>query len=229
MEKTLSDWNRSDSTNMELRVAYGHFLCAKGLAQNDHRLLIKSISYWKSALVTDPWRLDVDFALAEVYQDLGDFESQYNLLAQTLQSADKDWKNLRWANGQKLPRRSSKLVPETLKGYISHYFGLQTEQGDEEAFRLSKLSITYYPDRSYTYNSIATYFSRRKDLARALKYLLLANLRDPKDSQVLCGIGDTLEALGKRKEAGIYYQKVIDLNKNVEMVQKAKEKLGESE
>ncbi len=185
-----------------------------------------SLPYWKSALLRDPWRLDVDFALARLYQDLGDFEAQYGLLAQTLQSADKGWKNLRWVEGQKLPKRSSKLIPETLRGYISYYFNLHTPEGDEAALRLARLSITYYPGRSYTYGSIATYFSRRGDWARALKYLLIASLKDPRNSQAIWGIGNILVELGKKKEAGIYYQKVIDLNDDQELVEKAKAKLG---
>lgn len=228
MEKTLEDWNRSDSTNMELRVAYGHYFYAKGLAENDRRFMLRSLPYWNSALVTDPWRLDVDFDLAQLYQDLGDFEDQYDLLAKTLQSADKGWRNLRWINGQKLPKRSSKLIPGALQGYISHYFDLHTEEGDEDAHRLAKLSITFYPNLSYAYDSIANYFFRRKDLARGLKYLLIASLKNPKDSQALCGIGDILVELGKRKEARIYYRKAIRLNNDAEIVKKAKEKLAES-
>ena len=228
MEKTLADWNRSDSNNLEWQVASGYYFYEKGLGTADRRLILQSLSCWKSALLADPWRLDVDFALAQLYQNLGDFEAQYGLLAKTLQSADKGWRNLRWVEGQKLPKRSSRLILETLQGYIDHYFGLHTEEGDEEAHRLAKLSITFYPNHFSTYNLIATYFSRQKDWARTLKYLLIASLKNPKDSQALCGIGDTLSELGKRKEAGIYYQKVIDLNNDEEMVEKAEEKLGES-
>jgi tetratricopeptide (TPR) repeat protein len=226
MKKTLVDWKLSTPNDSEWLVAAGNYYFNKGLTDSDKKELLQAFPYWKNVLYLNPWRLDVDFDLAQLYQALGEFENQYGFLAQTLLSADKGWRHLQWTGNAKLPKRSSRLIPEYLQAYIDHYFGLHTEEGDEEAHRLAKLSITFYPNHYSTYNSIAVYFSRKKDWARTLKYLLIANLKNPKDSQALCGIGDTLAELGKKKEARIYYQKVIHLNNDGEMVEKAKEKPG---
>jgi tetratricopeptide (TPR) repeat protein len=226
MEKTLADWKRSSPGDMEWRVASGSYFYQKGLAAGDRRFLFQALAHWQAALQSDPWRLDVGFALARLYQDLGEFESQYGLLAQTLQSADNGWRNLRWAGGQKLPKRSSKLIPETLAGYTAYYFGLHTREGDEEALRLARLSATFYPYRPSAYASMATYFSRQEDWPHTLKYLLIASQKDPKDSLVLCNIGDTLRKCGKKKAGRIYYQRVVALNNDPEMVEKAGRELG---
>ncbi len=229
MQKTLADWKLSVPDDLEWLVASGNYYFNMGLTDANQEELLRAFPYWKNALHLNPFRLDVDFDMAQLYQALGEFENQYSFLAQTLQSADKGWRHLQWMGNTKLPKRSSRLIPEYLQACTDHYFGLHTEEGDEEAHRLAKLSITFYPNHFSTYNSIATYFSRQKDWARALKYLLIASLKNPKDSQALYGIGDALVALGKRKEAGIYYRKVVDLDNDRGLVEKAREKLGKPE
>lgn len=200
MEKTLVDWKLSTPNDLEWLVAAGDYYFNKGLTTANLQELRRAFPYWKSALQLNPWRLDIDFDMAQLYQALGEFENQYGFLAQTLKYADKGWRRLQWLGNAKLPKRSSRLIPEYLQAYIDHYFGLHTEEGDEEAHRLAKLSITFYPNHSSAYKSIATYFSRQKDWARTLKYLLIASLKNPKDSRALCGIGDTLAELGKKRK-----------------------------
>ena len=213
MERTLKDWQSSGSGGTELKLARGAYYYLQGLEKGDRPLLLQALAEWKSAQASDPWRLDVDFALARLYQDLGDFEAQYGLLAQTLQSADKGWRNLRWVDGQKLPKPSSKLIPQTLRETIAYYFSLKTAEADENALRLSRLSLTFYPNRSTTYRSIATYFSRRGDRPHTLKYLLIAHQKDPRDPSILRAIAGNLARWGKKREAGIYYLQAADLEK----------------
>jgi tetratricopeptide (TPR) repeat protein len=228
MEKTLADWKLSTPGDLEWLVASGNYHYQKGLTGADNQETLQAYPYWRQALQSNPWRLDVDFDLARLYQALGQFENQYNFLAETLLFADKGWPHLQWAGNAKLPKRSSRLIPETLQAYIDHYFGQNTQGGDEKALRLARLSATFYPHRSQTYHAMATYYSRRKDWPHTLEYLLRANRINPKDRRVLNEMGDTLAALGKKKEAGIFYQKAIDLKHPKQIAEKAGEKRGDT-
>lgn len=192
----------------------------------DRPLLSQAVSCWRAALEADPWRLDVRFSLAWLYADMGDFDAQYDLLAQTLQMSDKGWRNLEWLAGEKLPRRSSKLITRALQGYIAFCFDLKTKDRDEDARQMARLAITFYPHWAEAYRDLSTFFARRQDWPRAVKYLLIANQKAPKDSSILCAIGDTLDQLGKKKEAKIFYRRVIELNNNEASMERAREQLG---
>ncbi|HTC20929.1 MAG TPA: tetratricopeptide repeat protein [bacterium] len=229
MEKTLSDWKLSTPDDLEWLVACGNYHYQKGLTGAGSQETLQAYPYWRQALQSNPWRLDIDFDLARLYQSLDQFENQYNFLAQTLLFADKGWRHLQWAGNAKLPKRSSRLIPETLQVYIEHYFGQNTQEGDEKALRLARLSATFYPHRSQTYHAMATYYSRRKDWPHTLEYLLRANHVNPKDSRVLQEIGDTLVELGKKKEARIFYQKAVDLNPPGKPGEKTEEKQADAE
>jgi len=226
MEKTLAEWTRSDPSDIELWVAFGNFYDQKAAFHSDPNLRAQAETCWKRAQELDPWRLDVDFALAQHYQESGEFEKQYGLLARTLQSTDKGWRNLRWVNGQKLPKRSSRIIPEYLQNYISYYFGQDTDEGNEKAHRLIRLSVTYYPSHPRFNEALLTYYTRTKDWPHALKYLLVANQKDPRDSLVLIAIAETLANMGKKKEADIYYQRVLTLDNNGRSVEWARRRLG---
>ena len=192
----------------------------------DGLLMSKAVSCWKAALQNDPWRLDVRLSLARLYQDQDDFESQYGLLARTLQISDKGWRNLEWLEGGRLPQRSSRLIPAAMQVFITRCFDRNTEEGDQEARRLARLTLTFYPRQAQAYRSLSVFFVRRQDWPRAVKYLLIANQRAPEDSPILCSIGDILDRLGKKREAGIYYRRVIALHNDGASMERARKQLG---
>ncbi len=175
----------------------------------------------------EPPRLDLRFDLARLYQDLGDFEAQYAILSQAVQYADKNRKKLEWADGEDLPERSSELIPEVLQECAVHYFDRKDPEDDEKALRLMRLSITYFPNHPYAYNSIAIYFFNKKDWPRTLKYFLIANQKDPRDGLVLGNIACLLGEMGKKEDAKIYWRKVLDLDNDPELMAQAKQQLAE--
>lgn len=195
------------------------------LKDSDRELLAKAASYWKRAIRLDPRRLDLRFNLARLYQSLGDFENQYAVLAQAVQYSEKNRKKMGWDQGEELPEAPSELFPEVLQECAVHYFDLKTPPGDEKAFRLMRLSITYFPKHPYAYNSIAVYFFNKGDLPHALKYFLIANRKDPRDSLILGNIACLMEGMGKKDEAGIFWRKVLDLDNDPGLVAQAKQQL----
>ncbi len=255
MERTLRDWKKSNPLDVEMLVAYGRyylqrspqradppnplagprdgfflhrplpveFLGEMGKAvPADRRLTAWAVQCWKEALRLSPERLDLYLRLARLYQALGDFRSQYDTLGDGLEYADKHPRRLRWDGGRKPPLYLSKLVPEALQDSIAHYFG----QGEpERALDLAKLSITFYPAHPFAYNSIAFYYAAKQDWRRTLKYLLLAHTKARKNSLVLLNLGNLLEKLGKGREAGVFYRKVLRLNTDGDCVREARRRL----
>lgn len=196
-------------------------------AQFDRKGLSRAADYWKKAVNLYPGRMDIRFWLARAYQDMDNFDSQYQTLAEALQYADKNKKKLRWDNNENLPDRRSQLFPETMQDFEAYYFARHQAACDEKAFRLAKLTLTFYPNHPSAYNSMAAYYSYQRDWEHTLKYLILASRKDPKDSLVLNNIGNILMKLDKKSAAGIYYQKVIKLDNDEINVDHAKRKLEE--
>lgn len=196
-------------------------------ARFDAKGLGKAAGCWKKAVDLYPWRMDIRFWLARAYQDLGNFDAQYQTLAEALQYADKNKKKLKWNNNEDLPGRRSQFIPESMQDFEDYYFVRQRTESDEMAFRLAKLTITFYPNHPDAYNSMAAYYSYKQDWEHTLKYLLLASQKDPQDSLVLNNIGNVLMKLEKYKEAGFYYRKVVKMNNDENSADHAKRKLEE--
>jgi tetratricopeptide (TPR) repeat protein len=255
MEATLRSWESTCPDDVEMLEAYGSYYynqSKKGATASQDKLvpreditlagktaktpdrmrfnrdgMLKAADYWKKAIRLYPWRLDLCFWLAHLYQDMDDFEAQYQTLAESLQYADKNRKKLRWEKNAVLPERASKFIPESMQSYENYYFGQQKLPSDEKAFRLAKLIITFFPNHPSAYNSMAAYFWFKNDWEHALKYLIIANQKDPRDCLVLNNIGNILVKLNQRKEAKIYYRKVVRLNQDGEYVANAKKRLEE--
>ncbi len=178
----------------------------------DFPSLLQAAEYWKNALRVSPDRLDVYYKLSRLYQVMGDFESQYSILVQSFQYGSRHPKRLRWTQNQGLPDQPKRFLPESVQAYTSYYLDQGEPQSLEKARRLSRLTMTFYPDHPAPYNSLAAYFAQEKDWPHALKYLLIASQKDPQNSLVLCNIGNILAELGKKREARIFYEKVLVLN-----------------
>jgi len=191
----------------------------------DPKLSQKAGRYWRRAVQLYPWRLDIYFKLAELYQELDDFDSQNGILGQALLYGEKKRHRLKWEDDGELPSPYKKCASERIESTIEGYFEAHRHEEDVKALRLSKLLITFFPSDPYGYNFIAAYFSTQPDWPYTLKYLMLAYQKDPENSLVLNNLGSTLLKLGKKKEARVFFKKVISLDQDEALVQFAKERL----
>lgn len=170
------------------------------------------IAQLERTLRDDPDRLDLRLQLARLYQDQDDFEPEYALWVKTLQLADQASHHYRWEDGPTPPQRPSRLICADLQVSIDHYLGHDNEEGTARALRLSKLGLTYFPNRRSFERSRAVCYSRRGDPKAAVHCLLRLLARDPGDPATLRTMGDVLEEAGKEKEAGIYFEKAARLS-----------------
>jgi tetratricopeptide (TPR) repeat protein len=173
--------------------------------------MLLAAQYWKKALEACPWRLDLYYRLAYLYQDLGDFESQYGTLVESFKYASRNMRKLRWINGQALPQPPNRFIPGAQQDFEAYYLAQEDPLEREKALRLCRLTLTFYPRHSRPYNSIAAYFALKQDWPRTFRYLLTAKKINPRDSLVLDNIGSTLLGLGKKRIAAIYFKKVLAL------------------
>ena len=220
MEITLKQWTAERPNDAELSAAQGEYY-------EFLSLMGKAVSSWISAIRRNPNRLDYYWRLARLYQSMENFEAQYSTLAEALQYADRRPGRIRWKGGKKLPLPNGEFIPYLLQGFMTHYFKQHKTDSDEKALRLARLAVTFFPAHPYAYNCMAAYYYGRQDWSRALKSLLLANVKAPRDSLVVRNIGNTLLSMGKFREAKIFYRKVVALNNDKKNVAAAKMRLEE--
>jgi len=198
----------------------------KNPAYFDHPLMSQAVTCWRKALFSCPWRLDLCFKLSRLFQDLGDFQSQYDTLANGFQYLDKNRRNLKWVDPDFLP--PSTAIPPRLRETIAFYLGQDKPEAQDNAHRLIRLGITFFPQDPYFYNSLAAYYSAKEDWPHTMKYLLIASGKAPKESLFVFNIGNTLAGMGKKKEAKIYYRQVVQENQYPDCVEAAKNFLATS-
>ncbi len=193
-------------------IRYSKNSSPSGKKNYDYPTLLQAAEYWREALRVSPGRLDVYYKLANLYQIMGDFESQYAVLVQSFQYGSRHPGKLRWLQNQNLPDLPKRFIPDSVQEYASYYLDQGEARNLEKARRLSRLTMTFFPNHPAPYNWLAAYFAQVKDWPHSLKYLLIASQKDPQNSLVLCNIGNILAELGKKREARIFYAKVVALN-----------------
>lgn len=189
-------------------------------------LVSQAVTCWQAAIASHPQRLDLPFDLARLYQETGNFDAQYDVLANALQYSDKNRRNLQWKGNQDLPQPVTLLIPPLLQSSISFYLGQGRPESWAKAHRLIRLAVTFFPNDPFFYNSLAAYYSTQGDWPRTMKYLLIASDKAPQESLFIFNIGNALVGMGKPREAKIYYRKVVKMDQNPEYVETAKTHLN---
>jgi tetratricopeptide (TPR) repeat protein len=180
---------------------------------------------WLEAVQKDSSRLDLYLNLADLYQDEGDFEAQNHILGKALQFSDGSDAPMTWMGKGSLPLPQKRFLPRALQSYVDYYFSLGDPDADQKGYRLAKLLVTFYPSDPAGYNSMAAYFWLKGDRENALRCLLWANTKAPKDCLVLSNIAALMEAMHHGRVARIYWRKVVKLGNDPQWVGRAEEKL----
>jgi tetratricopeptide (TPR) repeat protein len=156
-----------------------------------------------------------------VEQSLGRFECQYALLAQALQKNDQNPESWRWIPGEEMPASPLSLLSNSLLESEAYYLNQGSGQSSKLS-RLARLAMTFHNQDPLPYNALAVSFQYQGNAPFALKYLLLAFKRDSNNCLVLGNIGRLLKSLGKKREAQIYFNRVVSLNKDPDETAEAK-------
>jgi tetratricopeptide (TPR) repeat protein len=201
---------------------------APPLQPYNRKALLSAEKAWNQALQSQPDRLDLALELSEVERSLGRFESQYALLAQALQKNDQNPESWRWIPGEEMPGSPQSLLSNSLLESEAFYLNQGLGQSAKVS-RLARLAMTFNSQDPLPYNALAVNFQFQGNAPSALKYLLLAFKRDSDNCLVLGNIGRLLESLGKKREARIYFNRVVSLNKDPDETVEAKKYLNKGE
>jgi tetratricopeptide (TPR) repeat protein len=174
-----------------------------------------------------PERLDIWFGLAYIHNELHNFDALYSTFEEAFKYCTGHPTELKWKNGQPLPKDPANFMPEHAQRYIKDYFSRETPEDKERAFRLAKLVAESYPNHPYPLNVIGIYFANKKEWTQAISNLEKAHELDPRDALIMMNLGMIHLDLHENDKARAYYEKVIASDADERIRQMAQKKLAE--
>lgn len=174
-----------------------------------------------------PERLDIWFGLVYIHNELYNFDALYATFEEAFKYCTTHSTELKWKSGQPLPKDPASFMPEHTQRYIKDYFGRETPEDKDRAFRLAKLVAESYPNHPYPLNVIGIYYANKKEWAEAISYLEKAHELDPRDALIMMNLGMIHADLHENAKARAYYEKVIASDADERIRQMARKNLAE--
>lgn len=184
----------------------------------DQGFYLKSVAVYKQILKIDPRLIDVNLALAELYQQLGlvqDAIGQYEAVAAFLQregrgrdaisahraALDLDPENV--AQRIKLAELYSKedMAKEAAREFRRTAEQLRALGRTEDFLKVGERLLFHDPEDSATARELATLYLERGDARRALTKLQISFKADPRDPQTLDLLSRAFLALGQHQKS----------------------------
>ena len=173
-----------------------------------------------------PDRLDIWCGLAFIYQETGDFDSEFSTLQRMVRCARDHSSQLRWLNGENLPEPADHFIPEKMHSYGMYYERKENPEDDKRFLKIATLAAEQFPDHPYAFNDVAMYYSIAGDNAKTREWLEKANKINPKDTLVLMNLGQICSKLGDNQAAQKWYEEVIKVDPDGEYSGQAKAALA---
>lgn len=174
-----------------------------------------------------PHRLDIGMGLAHLLRQMNESSQCCGALIQVLTNARKQGDKLQWKDGGPLPEPAAEYIPSLMQSYAAGFFNLETKEGDTLCRRLCEKVVETYPDSPYAYNMLAALSDANGDRKAAIKYLLAALAKAPKDTIVIFNLADMYRADGDKANALKYYKQVLALKPDAEMKKSAQAAVAE--
>jgi tetratricopeptide (TPR) repeat protein len=173
--------------------------------ESDEAATKRAADLLQQATTKFPDRLDIWCGLAFVYQESGDFDSEFSTLQRMVSYARDHLAQLRWLNGENLPEPADHFIPGKLHSYGMYYEKKENPEDDKRFLKIATFAAEQFPGHPYAFNDVALYYSIAGDNAKTREWLEKANRINPKDTLVLMNLGQICSKLGdnRTRENGI--------------------------
>ena len=194
--------------------------------ESDEAATKRAADLLQQATTKFPDRLDIWCGLAFVYQESGDFDSEFSTLQKMVSYARDHMAQLRWLKGENLPEPADHFIPEKLHSYGMYYEKKENPEDDKRFLKIATFAAEQFPDHPYAFNDVALYYSIAGDNAKTREWLEKAHKTDPKDMLVLMNLGQICSKLGDNRAALKWYQEVLKVDPDGEYARQATDALA---
>ncbi len=173
-----------------------------------------------------PDRLDIWCGLSWMYQERGDFDTEFATLQKMVGYVREHPAGLKWLKGEPINEPADKFVPEKLHSYATYYGKKENSEDDQRMLKIATYSADQFPNHPYALNDVAVYYSISKDYPKTREWLEKAHRADPKDGLVIYNLGYVSEKMGDKSAAKKWYEESLKIEPDGEHAQKAKQALA---
>jgi tetratricopeptide (TPR) repeat protein len=193
----------------------------------DTVLTHKAINVLSNCLKKYEYRLDIRFGIAYMYQQIDDFDNQYKIIKEGITYCKNNSDKIRWIDDEKPEGPPLEFVANIVYDYSTEEYDKETPTGDEKYLKLSLLLTEQFPEHPMSFANIAFYYYNKKDWVNSLKYFNTANNAHPDNNTILYNLAENYIMLKDIESGKKYFNQIIQLNTNPDMVKYANKRLQE--
>lgn len=177
------------------RIAFNHQVVDQGLAYIDKGILLF------------PNRLDMRFGKIYVLKKVGRYNEFTQEVIKAINHSDVIKNQWTWADNKPVPNAKNYFL-SSIQNYVLDLYDTQNDDLLDNMKMISETVLRYYPAHVESYSNIAVVFLHKKDPDKALKYLLIAEQMNSKDTIILSNIAKAYVMKGDKPNAIKYYELV---------------------
>jgi len=193
----------------------------------DTLLSQKAAGILKNAQDKYPYRMDIRFGIAYMYQFLDDFENQFKVISDAITYGKNNPDKLRWKDNTELPEPPVVFLSGTLYDYSVEEYQKETPKGDERYLRLSQLLTDNFPEHPSSFKNIAFYYYNVKNWEKSMLCFEKALSAHPRDKDVLYNLAENYIKLNHIDKGKACLENIIKLDLDKDLTEYAKKRLND--
>ncbi len=173
----------------------------------NHKLVDQGLAYIDEGIRRFPNRLDMRFGKIYVLKKVGRYNEFTQEIIKVINHSDVIKNQWTWAENKTVPD-AKKFLLSSVQNYVLDLYDTENDDLLDNMKLISESVLRYYPAHVESYSNIAVVFLNKKDPEKALKYLLIAEQMNSKDTIILSNIAKAYVMKGDKTNAIKYYELV---------------------
>lgn len=189
----------------------------------NHKLVDQGLAYIDEGIRRFPNRLDMRFGKIYVLKKLGRYDAFTQDIIKTIEHSDQIKNHWIWTDNKPVNNAKSFLL-RSVQDYVLDLYDTENDDLLDNMKVISENVLRFYPAHIESYANIAVVFLHKNDPDKALKYLMIAEQMNSKDSIILSNIAKAYMMKNDKTNALKYYE-LVKLHGDADMQKFAEDQI----
>jgi tetratricopeptide (TPR) repeat protein len=195
-------------------------------AKIDPERIKKAISFLDEATRRFPQRLDIFVGRAHLHREAGNLAGELSALESLVKDTRPNAGGFEIGRGKPLTDSIDDYRVDKLTAYAREHFEKRTARDIKATEEIARLLIRLFPKRAHGYNLLAAAASTRGDWRQVRRQLEAALAVAPDDVLVVANLAECMEKLGDKTAAVAQYRRVLQLTRDKDLIDRARQRLS---